>query len=95
MKRNNNGTFAKGNKGRPKGSLNKSTTEIKRFLIDFLNENKDTIQSDFENLHPSERLRFFLDVVKFIVPKPIDENPEPTEIKPITIQLLKDDSDTV
>lgn len=42
--------------GRPKGSLNKSTTEMRELVTNFVSVNLTTIQTDFDQLEPKERL---------------------------------------
>ncbi|WP_313100551.1 hypothetical protein [Epilithonimonas sp.] len=72
MERNENGTLKKGTvlnpAGRPKGSVNNTTKEIRDFYTDFLNGNKEKIKADFEDLEPKERLKFIIDISKFVIP---------------------------
>ena len=67
---NDNGKFAKGNTigGRKKGSLNKSTSEVREFFADILRDNQERIISDLDELDPKERLRFLIDVAKLVLP---------------------------
>jgi len=55
--------------GRPKGTPNKTTTEIKERFQLLLENNIDRLQSDFDKLQPNERIRYFLDLASFVVPK--------------------------
>lgn len=66
-----NGQFAKGNAGggRPKGSKNRSTTELRSFINNFINNNLDLIQEDFENLDPKERVNAFIKLLEYSIPK--------------------------
>lgn len=69
--RNKDGTFAKGNnisKGRPKGSKNKQTENIRQFFIDFVDENKESLQLDFEMLEPKDRFKYIFEMAKFFLP---------------------------
>lgn len=68
--RNSDGTFAKGNGGRKKGSKNKTTTQLRQMLHDLLSDNMDTIQSDLDKLEPYERLRIFTQWIAHVLPKP-------------------------
>lgn len=72
MDRNENGTIKTGTilnpNGRPKGSVNNTTKEIREFYIDFLNDNKEKIKTDFENLESKDRLKFIIEVSKFVIP---------------------------
>lgn len=65
--------FEKGNKygnrnGRPKGATNKSSNKIRDAYTKLLEENIDVIKEDIEKLKPAERVRFFLDLSKYIIP---------------------------
>lgn len=61
--------FQRGNPGKPKGAVNKNSEELRKFLGDFLNKNRKTIQTDFDCLKPVDRLRFITDIMPFILPK--------------------------
>jgi len=71
MKRNDTGKFDKGNKGggRPKGSKNKATGELREVLQDFLDNNIVKIQNDFNVLEPKERLDTIIKLLDFALPK--------------------------
>ncbi len=63
-----------GNPGRrKKGSLNKSSEELRSIFRDFLSGNIDTVQRDFDCLKPRERLSFIERVAKLVVPPPQSE----------------------
>ena len=55
--------------GRPKGTPNKTTSEIKEMFQLLLENNIDRLQSDFDKLQPNERIRYFLDLASFVIPK--------------------------
>jgi len=55
--------------GRPTGTLNKTTTEIKEMFKNLLENNIDRLQSDFDALQPNERIKYFLDLASFVIPK--------------------------
>ena len=59
-------------KGRPTGSQNYVTTDIKEFINNFLNENLNTLQADFDNLESKERLYFMEKLLKYVVPVKAD-----------------------
>jgi hypothetical protein len=71
MKRNENGSFATGNKGggRVKGSENKATGELRDFISHLVNENKDKLQNDLDMLEPKERVDAFIKLLEFTTPK--------------------------
>lgn len=63
--------FQKGNqfgKGRPKGSKNKSTTEIRDFFTQFVGNRIEDLETAFDDLEPREKFKFLLDMAKFILP---------------------------
>lgn len=55
--------------GRPKGTPNKTTSEIKEMFQLLLENNIDKLQNDFDALQPNERIRYFLDLASFVIPK--------------------------
>ena len=59
--------------GRPKGSPNKTTDEIRTMLQDFISDNLETLQADFEALEPKDRLTFIERLFKYILPAPLNE----------------------
>jgi len=66
-------------KGRKIGSLNKTTTEIKEIMVQFIGDNIGNIQSEFDKLEAKEKLFFFEKILKYIIPinnelKSISEN---------------------
>ena len=62
---------AKGNNpnGRPIGSKNKGTAELRQRINTFLDDNWETLQQDFESLEPKERLMFYEKLLSFGLPK--------------------------
>jgi hypothetical protein len=55
--------------GRPKGSINKTTFELRGLIADFLNKNFDKITLDFDTLQPKERLKYYCELLQFGLPK--------------------------
>lgn len=56
-------------KGRPKGSPDKKTKELRGWINDFIHENKDKIQSNFDLLEPSEKINAMIKLLEFTTPK--------------------------
>ena len=54
--------------GRPKGKPNKTTSEIRNFMQLFIENNMETIQHDFDQLKPLERLNFIEKLCKHVLP---------------------------
>lgn len=67
--RNENGTFAVGNPGKPKGAVVKVSTKVREAIFNFLEANIDKIQDDFDKLKPRERLQFVADILPYAAPK--------------------------
>lgn len=60
--------------GRPGGSKNKCTEEIRELIIDFLSNNFDKIRDDFSSLEPKERIKFYIQLLAYGVPRLQNEN---------------------
>ena len=55
--------------GRPKGSGNKAVERLRQWVEDFTDRNSETIQEEFDNLESKDRVKYFLDMMQFVVPK--------------------------
>ena len=55
--------------GRPAGSPNKVTKELRTIINDFLNDNIEKVQKDFSKLQPRDRVRLFIDLLQYAIPK--------------------------
>lgn len=55
--------------GRPKGSPNKVTKKLRERISDFLEENWEKIEKDFDQLEPKERVSLFEKLLQYTVPK--------------------------
>ena len=62
-------TFKKGTGGRKGGTPNKTTKNLRQFIHDFLNTNREKLQSDFETLDAKDRLILFEKFLSFALPK--------------------------
>jgi hypothetical protein len=56
--------------GRPKGTPNRSTKELKQFVFNLLEQNQETIERDFNEATPSKRLQYFIQLLGYVLPKP-------------------------
>lgn len=72
MDRNKNGTIKKGTvlnpAGRPKGSTNKSNTELREFLQLLIDENREQLEKDLQELEPKDRIKVILEMMRFVLP---------------------------
>lgn len=79
--------------GRPKGSTNVATAEIREKFNLLVENNIDKLQSDIASLEPFQRIKVILELSKFILPtlKSIDTTPTSEEdndsFRPIYINL--------
>lgn len=55
--------------GRPKGATNKVTTDLRKAVNNFLNKNWKTVQKDFDQMEPRERLAFLDKMLSYSLPK--------------------------
>ena len=65
--------------GRKKGTPNKTPDEIRQKVQNFISENIESIQSDFEQLEPQKRLEFLEKLLKHVLPRPLNELEKLTE----------------
>ncbi len=84
--------FKKGNSGnpngRPKGAKNKTSTDLRELISNFLLENFETIQADFDELQPMERAKVFRDLLQYGLPK-IQAISEDIDKEPNTINFIE------
>lgn len=55
--------------GRPKGAKDKVTSNLRKWIDEFLSNNRSQIESDIAELSPSERVKFFLSLMNYVLPK--------------------------
>ena len=68
--------------GRPKGSPNKATQELREWIAKLIDDNRDQIRKDLKMLEPKERLLVLEKFIQYTLPKPIsiDTKHKDTEI---------------
>ena len=68
--RNKDGTFAPGNSGggRPKGSKNKQTSEIRNFFSNFVERHMAELDEAFQELEAKDKFKFIIGLSKFVIP---------------------------
>ena len=54
--------------GRPVGSPNKTTAEIRKAFQLLVSNNIDTLQADLDSMKPTERVKAMLELMKFVLP---------------------------
>lgn len=55
--------------GRQPGSTNRTTTDIKSRIANFIDEQFDSIADDMSQLKPKERVTAYLKLMEYVVPK--------------------------
>lgn len=58
--------------GRTKGSLNRTTAEMKDKVQFFIESNFDQIQLDFIQLEPRERVTLYERMLKYVIPAKVE-----------------------
>jgi hypothetical protein len=64
--------FKQGNtygKGRPVGSINKSTAETKAFLARISNKLGERVEEDLDLMDPKDRVKIWLELQEYLIPK--------------------------
>lgn len=60
--------FKKGEGGRPKGKANKVTGDLRSWINNFIDSNRDQIQKDWKKLDPKNRIIMFEKLLKYTLP---------------------------
>lgn len=55
--------------GRKKGTPNKATNDMRKWLKSFLDQNQEQIEKDFKALEPKERIQAFERLLQYTLPK--------------------------
>ena len=55
--------------GRPKGTPNKVTSDLKEWINALINRNLSGIEKDLKGLEPKERLQIFEKLMQYVVPR--------------------------
>lgn len=56
--------------GRKKGTTNRATADMREFVQSLLDENRNQIKTDMENIEPHQRLSFYEKLLGYVLPKP-------------------------
>jgi len=56
-------------RGRPKGTPNKITTNLRQWVNDLLNDNRQTFEGDLKQLEPHQRVAIFEKMLSYALPK--------------------------
>lgn len=74
--------FEKGNKlgGRKKGSVNKTTSELREAVMQIVSESIDDMVQDLQELCPETRIRLIIQLLDFVLPKQKQSESEHVEM---------------
>ena len=75
--------------GRPKGSMNKATQEIRQKYLELIQNNFEQLETDLRSLRSAERIKAIIELSKFVLPtlKATEMNLNSgSNFKPITIE---------
>jgi hypothetical protein len=78
-------------KGRPKGSKNVATQEIRDNYSNFVSKNMGRIQKDFDSLEPIQRINTLVSISKFVLPalQSIEvKNEYENNLNPIIVEIV-------
>ena len=80
------------------GVPNRTTQQVRKAFQLLIDDNLEQMQSDLDALTPRDRLRFIIDLSKFILPQlqavSIDDLRDKDEFRVITINLKSDEDNT-
>ncbi len=54
--------------GRPKGVPNKTTTDLRQWINNFIDDNREQIKKDWKSLDPKDRIILFEKLLKYSLP---------------------------
>lgn len=54
--------------GRPKGSPNKVSTDLRKWITQFIEDNRQQIKKDWLKLEPKDRIAMFEKLLKYTLP---------------------------
>ena len=80
--------------GRPIGTPNKITADLKAFIADIVEMNREAIKRDLEALEPYQRLVILEKLMRFVIPQ--EKSTQSIEVKPERLApiIIFSDDDT-
>lgn len=76
--------------GRPKGSKNKATQEVREKFRELVEGNISNFQEDLDSLKPLDRLNVIMKLAKFVLPtlKATELRTENGDINPLPVKIV-------
>jgi hypothetical protein len=60
-------------KGRPKGTPNKVTTDLRQWVNTLIESNREQLEADLAKLDPKERWQLIEKLIQYVIPKKREE----------------------
>jgi hypothetical protein len=77
--------------GRPKGSPNKATANLREWVKELLDNNREQFIRDLQELEPYQRLIFWEKLLAYVLPKPVAEQEDKERIEGIEWRIVYPD----
>ena len=79
--------------GRQQGTPNKINSDLKAWITDIINNGKEQFISDLANLSPMERIKIYVGLLNYIIPKQqaIQAEVEPKQQEPGITVVVRDE----
>jgi hypothetical protein len=75
--------------GRKKGEPNKITQDLRESLQYFLETNGANFQAIFDQLEPKDKIRYYIDLLPFVIPKLQSTQLQVEDKEPLPIVVLR------
>jgi hypothetical protein len=74
--------------GRSKGTPNRTQAQIREYYQQLLSENLDQLSIDIQSLEPLQRIKYLIELSKFVIPtlKAVEGSPKNEEFQNIVIR---------
>ncbi|GAB6395406.1 MAG: hypothetical protein MdMp024_1718 [Bacteroidales bacterium] len=77
--------------GRPKGSPNKATADLRKWVKELLDGNREQFIRDMQELEPYQRLVVWEKLLAYVLPKPLPEPEDEERIEGIELRVVYPD----
>ncbi|GAB6395427.1 MAG: hypothetical protein MdMp024_1739 [Bacteroidales bacterium] len=77
--------------GRPQGSKNKTTADIREWIKELLDSNREQFIRDLQDIEPYQRLALLEKLLAYAVPKPATEKEDKDRIEGIELRVVYPD----